>query len=113
MVTRKRHYWQLAGELLWFSSETFMKVVPVVALFCLALAGCSQSQDDHAHAEAERTREQMRQTGEQLRQDIRPALKHAEADTARASKDLDRGLETTRDKVRKALDAPTAGDQNR
>ena len=90
-----------------------MRAVPVIALFCMALAGCSQSQDDHAHAQAERTREQMRQTGEQLRQDSRTALKQAEADTARASKDLDRGLEKTRDKVRKALDVPPAGDQNR
>jgi hypothetical protein len=78
-----------------------MRILAVV-LSCVVLGACSQSQDARA-------REQMHQTGEQLRESSRDAVHQAEADTARAGQELNRGLEKTREKMRKALDVPPSG----
>jgi Tfp pilus assembly protein PilP len=85
-----------------------MRILAVV-ISCLAIGACSQSQDAQAHAQAEQAREKMHQTADQVRADSRVALRQAEVDTARASQDLNRDLEKTRDKMRKALDVPPSG----
>jgi hypothetical protein len=70
-----------------------------LALFLLALTGCNS-------ADEQRTREQARQTGEVVKHDAREAVHEVKVDTAKATKELDNDLHETRDKVRKALDAP-------
>jgi len=70
---------------------------PVATAFLiLFLTACSQSEKDRA-------REQARQSGEQLKHDSRQALHGAERDVAKASKELDQGLEKAREKTRDAL----------
>jgi hypothetical protein len=72
-----------------------MKLATLV--FCaLILGACSQSDNDRA-------REQARQTGDQLKHDSREALHQAEADAAKAGKEINRGLDKTREEVRGAL----------
>lgn len=78
----------------------------VLAFCALFLFSCSQGDDARAREQADRTREQARQTAEQLKRDSRVALHQAEVDAAKASKEINRGLDKTRDKVRQALDAP-------
>jgi len=69
-----------------------MKLVLVV-FAAFALGACSTADQDRAHADAEKAKEQSRELA-----------RRAEADVKKASHEVDRGLEKTRDKVRRALD---------
>jgi hypothetical protein len=65
----------------------------------------------------ERAREEAHQTADQARHDSRVVLHDAEVGAQKATKEINRDLEKTRDKVRQALDAPANGsapnDKNR
>jgi vacuolar-type H+-ATPase subunit H len=77
-----------------------MKFAAVV-LCAFLLGACTQSDDEHA-------REQARQTAQRAKQDSRVALHDAEVGAKKAGKEIDRGLEETRQKVRNALNAHPA-----
>jgi hypothetical protein len=68
-------------------------------LFAFALSACSQSEQDHARAEA-------RQTAEQLKHDSQEALHTVEVDARKADAKLTHGMEKTREKARRALNQP-------
>jgi hypothetical protein len=70
------------------------------------LGACSRSDEDHA-------REQARQSADQLKHDSREALQKAEIETRKASRELNNGLETARDKTRRAFDIDTPPDKDR
>lgn len=71
-----------------------------VLIFCaFVLAACSPGDN-------ERAREEARQTAEQAKHDSRVVLHDAEVGAQKASKEINRDLEKTRDKVRQALDTP-------
>jgi vacuolar-type H+-ATPase subunit H len=66
-------------------------------ILCAFLLGaCTQAED-------ERAREQARRTAEEAKRDSREVLHDAEVGAKKASKEIDEGLNKTRDKVRKAL----------
>jgi predicted lipoprotein len=75
-----------------------MKLSALLVL-AFALVGCSQSEEDHARAQA-------RQTAEQLKRDSQKALHTAEVDARKADAELTHGLERTREKARRALNQP-------
>jgi F0F1-type ATP synthase membrane subunit b/b' len=89
-----------------------MRYAAVVVL-ALGAAACSRTDQDHAHEQARKTREEARRTAEQLRQDGREALHDARTDAQKASRELNKDLSTTRDKIRKAIDAPPRDDHDR
>ncbi|MDP9171136.1 MAG: hypothetical protein M3N54_11005 [Acidobacteriota bacterium] len=68
-------------------------------LFLLALAGCTATDE-------QRTREEAKQTGAVLKKDAKEALHEARIGTEKAGKEIDKGLQETREKVRKAINAP-------
>lgn len=56
-------------------------------IFCaIALGACTPSQDEHARAQAEQTKEKARETAEKVKEDTRVAAEQAEADAKRAGK---------------------------
>ena len=75
--------------------------IATLALVFLAFTGCTATDE-------QRTREQARKDGEVVKHDAKEALHEAKVDTVKAGKEIDKGLQETRDKVRKALDAPPA-----
>lgn len=77
--------------------------LPVLLVLAFALAGCSQSEEDH-------TRAQARQTAEQLKHDSEKALHTAEVDARKADAELTRSLDKTREKARRALNQPADKD---
>ena len=69
-------------------------------IFCaLVLSACSPGDN-------ERAREEAHQTAEQAKHDSRVVLHDAEVEAEKAGKEINRGLEKTRDKVRQALNTP-------
>ena len=73
-------------------------------IFCAFILGACSPGDN------ERTREEAHQTAEQVKRDSRVALHEVEAGAQKAGKEIDRDLEKTREKVRKALDTPADKD---
>ena len=73
--------------------------LPALLFLALGLAACSHSDEEH-------TREQARQTAEQLKHDSQKAFHEAEVETKKASRELNADLEKARDKTRHALNQP-------
>jgi len=84
---------------------------PATLIFCAFILGACSPSDN------ERVREEAHQTAEQAKHDSQVALHEAEVGAQKASKEINQGLEKTREKVRKALDTPADGstgdDKNR
>jgi uncharacterized membrane protein len=80
--------------------------LPLLLLIAIGLIDCSQSDDAHARAEAERTREEAHQTAEKLKVESKEALRQAEIDAHKASREIDKDLKKAREKTRQALDQP-------
>jgi hypothetical protein len=75
----------------------------IVLAFCAFILGACSPGDN------ERAREEAHQTAEQAKRDSRVVLHEAEVGAQKASKEINQGLEKTRDKVRQALDTPADG----
>jgi hypothetical protein len=73
----------------------FMRITAAL-IFTLVLGACSQS-------EQERTREQARRTGEEVKRQSKEALHQAEIEARKAGREINEGLEKTREKVRGAV----------
>ena len=89
-----------------------MRITALIFVAVL-LGACSQTDDDRARADAEKAKEQAHQTTEQLKRESNAALHDAEVGAKKASKEIDRGLENARDKMRQSIDehrAPHADD---
>jgi hypothetical protein len=82
-----------------------MRIV-VTILFALVFTACSREDEAHAHAQAERAKEQARQTAATVKQDSRKAFNEAREEAHKASAALNRDLEKAREKTRRALDEP-------
>ena len=80
-----------------------MKLSALLVL-AIGLTACSQGDEEH-------TREQARQTAEQLKRDSQKALRTAEVDARKADAEVTHGLEKAREKTRKALNQPDDSDR--
>jgi hypothetical protein len=78
--------------------------ITALLLFAITLGACSATDDARAREDADRAREQGRQAAEQVKRESKVALNDAEVEAKKAGKEIDRGLEKTRDKVHQALD---------
>ncbi len=65
----------------------------LMVLVAIGLGGCSPTDQDRAHEDTEKVRVQSRELARQ-----------AEADAKKAGHEIDRGLDKTRDKIRKSID---------
>jgi hypothetical protein len=84
-----------------FAESLVMKLTAVIVFtFCAFMLGACSPGDN------ERAREEAHQTADQVKHDSRVVLHEAEAGAQKASREVDRGLEKTREKVRQALDEP-------
>jgi hypothetical protein len=85
-----------------------VKLIVLISLVCGALISVGCSPGDN-----ERAREEAHQTADQAKHDSRVVLHDAEVDAQKASKEINRDLEKTRDKIRRALDTPPPDDKDR
>lgn len=87
------------------NSDVKLPVLLVFASGAFVLGGCSPSQNEQA-------REEAHQTAEQAKHDSRVVLHDAEVGAEKASKEINRDLDKTREKVRQALDTPPPNDKD-